>query len=224
MVLAQENLKLWLKAKIRVCDSETDELFEAADVARTSGWQFETYIRHGNLSKRRGDFYRKCLAAVEAGYTIVPNFPVDTFAVRVKRETPLARQGKSTYSRERASANAPDIAPQVLPAGEGKYVSPTPRGVSGEFTDTDDKGKEILKYFFSITDYTDIAFPIEAARPEVMSAAVEAMALKVFESIGICGARQADPLIIGKILGPKHGYSQKEVSFLIAWHLDLRTL
>lgn len=62
-----------------------------------------------------------------------------------------------------------------------------------------------------------------------MSATQEAMASKIFDQIGISPqgkVRQADPLIIGQILGERSGYSgeRKTASFLIAWHLDLRAL
>lgn len=225
MALAKSNLELWLKEKIGQCDQEASELFEATEVARTNGWRFDTLNRHANLARRRGEFYRKVAAAVDAGYTIVPNFPIDCFAVRVKRESPRPERATSTYSRDHAMRNARDVVPQILPAGEGKYVSPSPTGRVGEYQDKQKDGKEITKYFFNVTDFTDIQFPIEAARPEVMDATAEAMALRVFEQIGICPqSRKGDPLIIGQVLGPKVGFTQKQVSFLIAWHLDLRTL
>jgi hypothetical protein len=225
MALAKSNLQMWLKGKIGQCDQESSELFEATEVARTNGWKFDTLARHANLAKRRGEFYRKVLTAVDAGYTIVPNFPVDLFAVRVKRESPRPEHATSAYSCNHAAGNVHDVTPQILPAGEGKYVSPTPMGRGGEYQEKQKDGKEITKYFFNVTDFTDIQFPIEAARPEVMDATAEAMALRVFEQIGICPqSRKGDPLIIGQVLGPKVGFTQKQVSFLIAWHLDLRTL
>jgi hypothetical protein len=70
-----------------------------------------------------------------------------------------------------------------------------------------------------------VEFPIAAAQAEVMTATQEAMALKVFDAIGICPPqRKGDPLIIGQIMMPGTRWSRKTVSFLIAWHLDLRTL
>jgi hypothetical protein len=73
-----------------------------------------------------------------------------------------------------------------------------------------------------------VDFPLIAAVPYVMSATQQAMAKRLFDQIGVSpqdGARSADPLIIGQILGVHQGYSgRKTASFLIAWHLDLRTL
>lgn len=72
------------------------------------------------------------------------------------------------------------------------------------------------------------------ARPEIMTATAEAMALRLFDQIGICDQNagqhrrrgKGDPLIIGQILmkASKYGDITKPVNFLIAWHLDLRTL
>ena len=51
------------------------------------------------------------------------------------------------------------------------------------------------------------------------------MALRVFDQIGNCLAeRNADPLIIGQMLGKKEGWRQQRVIFLIAWHLKLNEL
>jgi len=75
------------------------------------------------------------------------------------------------------------------------------------------------------TDFQEVVFPLVAARPEIMGATADAMGLKVFDAIGICPpVRKGDPLIIGKIYGQGPNWNRKEVSFLIAWHLDLRVL
>lgn len=225
MALAKTSLELFLVQKIAQCDSEANDLFAAYEEALRHKWKSSTFRAHGNLAKRRGDFYRKVKMAVEAGYTIVPNFPIDVFAVRVKRTTPRSHTAESTWDQPTATSNARDVSADSLPGGEGRFVSNLPAGIPGSYQKELKDGKKETRYFFETTEFQDVAFPIEAARVEVMSAAAEAMALKVFDQVGICPqTRKGDPLIIGKILGPKIGYTQKEVSFLIAWHLDLRTL
>ena len=224
MQLATTGIALFLQQKIKQCDTESGELGDAAGVAATNGWKFDTLERHSKLAKQRGDFYRKVLAAVEAGYTIVPNFPIDLFAIRVRRTSPH-RETSTSYSRDHAIRSSREQEPQILEAGEGRYVSPLTSGNVSQYQEQTTQGKEITKYSYSPTDFQEIAFPIEAARPEVMSAAAEAMALKCFDAIGICPQmRNGDPLIIGQILSRTRGFSRKTVSFLIAWHLDLRTL
>lgn len=227
MALAKGSLETWLKAKVGQCSSETEELAKALEVAMRNGWATATLRKHTNLASKRADFYRKCLSAVEDGYTLIPNFPIDLFAVRVRRTTPLHSQYRSD-SPYQSSGNNPAKNPEaeVLPLGEGRYVSgESIIGITGNYTTKDSSGKEIKKYFFDPTDFSEVAFPMEAAVAEVMDATAEALAKKIFDEVGICPqSRRGDPLIIGRILGPKVGYMQKEVSFLIAWHLDLRTL
>lgn len=225
MASAKKSLLMWLTQKITVCDTETEDLGKAAEQARKNKWNHSALDRHCNLAKRRADFYRKAKLAVEAGYTIVPNFPIDLFAVRVKKQNPS--QSLASNSTWKSSGTNPSGSPEPesLPAGEGRYVSGTTvTGISGSYKEKNAKGEDITKYFFNPTDFAEVAFPIEAARPEVMSASAEAMALRCFDAIGICGGRKQDPLIIGQIRGPKVGYNYKTISFLIAWHLDLRTL
>lgn len=225
MALATTSLTMFLRQKVGQCDQEFNELSDAATVAIENGWKYDTLERHSNLARKRGDFYRKVLAAVEAGYTIVPNFPIDLFAVRVQRKRPKWQQGESEYGMGNASSKVEDEEPQILAPGKGRYVNPAQLGHGNDYSTTDDKGKTIKHFVWSPTQFQDIAFPIEAARPEVMSAASEAMALKLFDAIGICPqSRKGDPLIIGQVLSHKRFYSRKTVSFLIAWHLDLRTL
>jgi predicted transcriptional regulator len=221
MALARTNMEQWLRHKIAACEREENELFAALEKAMSAGWDADTLKRHSALAEKRTRFYRKALIAVEAGYTLVPNFPIDVFAMRVKRSSPPRHDEVSNYSTPRA--HVPE--PSSLPAGEGRYVSgETVRGRKGDYIETKD-GKEIKKYFFTTTDYSEVEFPIAAAQAEVMTATQEAMALKVFDAIGICPPqRKGDPLIIGQIMMPGPRWNRRTVSFLIAWHLDLRTL
>lgn len=221
----RSQLTDWLSAKIRSVQAEVDELVQARDMAIKQKWGNAALKRHVTLATKRLTFYEKVRAAVAAGYTIVPNFPVDMFAVRTKRNHPRSSRATSTYSQDSASRNAPDVKPEILPVGEGRYVSPTPIGEKGHYQYNDDKGKTVTEYYFDTTDFSEVEFPIETARPLVMNAAAEAMALKCFDAIGICHeTRNEDPLIIGQVLTEPNTWRQKRVSFLIAWHLDLRTL
>jgi hypothetical protein len=69
-------------------------------------------------------------------------------------------------------------------------------------------------------------FPLAIAHPLVMDATAAAMALKIFDRIGVVNNRnqsRGDPIVLGQITR-KDGYSTKTASFLIAWYLDPRTL
>jgi hypothetical protein len=74
--------------------------------------------------------------------------------------------------------------------------------------------------------FAEVHFPLIAARPAVMDAAQRAMALGLFDQMGICAERKGDPLIIGQtLLPPVNGRTpRKMASFLIAWHLNLNDL
>jgi len=223
MALAKSNLEQWLEAKVKSCSQETDELGAALDKAARNKWATDTLRRHVNLAAKREQFYEKALQAVKAGYTLVPNFPVDIFAMRVKRAAPSRHTDTSNYSTPSVSVPAPT----ALPAGEGRYVAgDRAKRISGSYDEPAKDGKTIKKYFSTTAGYSDVEFPIMAAQAEVMTATQEAMTLRVFDTIGICPPqRKGDPLIIGQIRMPKVGWQEpKMLSFLIAWHLDLRTL
>jgi hypothetical protein len=223
MQTAQADLAEWLRRKIDSFDPEITDLNASINEAKKNNWSVAALTRQRNKEVARQEFYAKVLAAVEAGYTIVPEFPVDLFAIRVSREFP---QNDRTTVTASSYGPAPVYRekPDVLAAGEGSYVSPWPQVERGTYEEQ--KGEQLVKYKFAEpTEFSEVVFPLRAARPEVMNATAEAMALQVFDQIGICPAeRKADPLIIGQILGKKEGYSQKCVNFLIAWHLNLNEL
>lgn len=225
MEAARGNLEEWLKRKIEGIDRDIIDFNRSINQARSVNWNYASLERLRNKAVADQEFYAKILLAVEAGYTIVPDFPVDLFAIRVTRNTTRAKQRGSNHSIHHASSMLADETADVQRAGEGRYESPKQTYGGGTYQETDAGGKEIAKHFAFADGFADIVFPVRAARFEVMNATVEAMALKVFDQIGICPPQpQADPLIIGQILSKKRGYTQKRVNFLIAWHLNLNEL
>jgi hypothetical protein len=78
------------------------------------------------------------------------------------------------------------------------------------------------------TGWEDIEFQLAIAHPLVMDATAAAMAMKIFDRIGVVpqtarNGYRGDPIVLGQITR-KEGYSTKTASFLIAWYLDPRTL
>ena len=227
MATSRESLLLWLTNKIASCQAEIDEVKEIAAHAKKNKWRTSGLDRQVKLAEKRMVFYVKVKAASEAGYAIVPNFASDVFAVRVTRNNPSSKPNSSTYS----DPIIQDEKPSVLAIGEGTYVSPEAVLQHWETTEKDGKGNEITRYHSEPVEFQDVEFPIACARPEVMSAVSEAMAQKLFDSFsiaprGIMRKRKYDPIVLGQIMMAKSGsYTDpKTVSFLIAWHLDLRTL
>ena len=221
MQSARENLIEWLRLKLASVETDINDYQASLEQAIKNRWNKTGLRKAVNQAINQRTFYEKVLAAVEAGYTIIPEFPIDVFAIRVERGNAITENQASRYGRPTALLEPPDI----LPEGEGDYASSIPKTHTWQENKTDEKGNKYTVYHLNSTDLQDVAFPVRAARVEVMSATSEAMALRVFDQIGICPAkRKADPLIIGQILMPVKNYTQKTVSFLIAWHLNLNEL
>lgn len=224
MALSRNSLLDWMTKKSELAATELRDIEEIREHARKSKWRVSSLDRQTKLAKQRLNFYVKIRQTIEAGYTIVPNFPIDLFAIRVKRQTPNAKSTESSYS----VTNVRDEKPEHLPAGEGRYVSPNQLVRDSTYTEKNSKGEDVKRYVQVAADLQEVAFPLTAARVEVMQATSAAMALRLFDQIGICPqrVRRGDPLIIGQISMPTPGgYADPQiVSFLIAWYLDLRTI
>lgn len=217
MQASQSNLAAWLRAKIAEIGAEMQEYQDALEHATKNKWNKRGLQKAVSNAFYRQQFYEKTLAAVEAGFTIIPEFPIDIFAVRVEREGPKGSRREARYGKATAAVETADI----LPQGAGNYVSPTPKAIHWK----EQRGEGEKAYSVDIVSPTalqPVEFPIRTARAEIMSTTAEAMALRVFDEIGICPPRrQPDPLIIGRICMPN---STKSVNFLIAWSLNLNEL
>lgn len=226
---AQADLTVWLKHKITDIEIEIRELKAALAEAEANKWATKPLARQVNKAIGQQAYYFKILKAVEAGYTIIPEFPIDVFAIRVTRSGVRAADATSTNTWGYPTIE--NERPDTAPAGEGEYKNPVQMVRQGEYP-SKQGDKEVTVRFTQAARFQDeVIFPLRAARPVVMSATAEAMALKVFDQIGICQptrnagvTRSGDPLIIGQILGKRQGWTQKCASFIIAWHLNLDEL
>lgn len=220
---AQADLAAWLRNKIIEIEVEINDLSAALNEAASARWGMDALRRQLNKTVHNQEFYRKLLAAVEAGYTIIPDIPVEVFAIRVERSLPRGDAVSSDYSARHAIPS--DEKPDRLPAGCGDYVSPVPDVWRSETTMKRKDETTYTRYLANPSQFRDVVFPLRAARVEVMNATKVAMAHKIFDQVAICPAkRKADPLIIGQVLGPYSRYYQKCISFIIAWHLNLDEL
>jgi hypothetical protein len=240
MASAQAKLTIWLEAKLHEVRSEIEELTLARNHARAQRWRTTTFQNQINRAEKRLMFYSKLHDAAEAGYTIIPNMPIDLLAVKVETPEP-SDTSRQTWHRGAIPANHLAEKADILPSGEGTYVAPIPTIRRSTSQAKDSEGKPITQFHATAIALKDMEFPVSVAIPSIMDATARAMALKIFDQIGICPAkglqarsyrtqqlpsgRDPDPLIIGQILSPQNGYSgRRPVSFLIAWHLDLRSL
>lgn len=223
---ANEEIREAVVRKLEALQAEAEDVGEARFVAQTNNWATATLARVESKLLKQIEYYGKLLLALDAGYTLVPNMPCDQFAIRVKRQQPAEgmRHNESHYGY--SDPRVPEEREQILQPGEGRYKSPAQllrRTQNKEVVDA-----KTTKYHVTLTptEFDAIEFPLAAAVPVVMTATQAAMALKLFDRIGLVPQqvqRNADPIVLGQICW-RHGGVERVTSFLIAWHLDLRTL
>src|SRR5205085_12167612 len=103
------SLILWAARKIQAIKSDIAEANEQLKLHLERKWSPAGWKTEIAKKKRRAEFYRKIKMALEAGYYIVPPFPIDLFAIRTKAATPKAMYGRSWDNHDQPA--------QVLPAG-----------------------------------------------------------------------------------------------------------
>jgi hypothetical protein len=224
MQAAKEGIKVWLQAKVSSLADVVKETYAALDSATRNGWATKTLRSAYQREKQRELYYGKLLAAVEAGYTIVPNMDVDVFAIRVKREKP-AEPSNSVTTKWGSTPDLSDEKEQHLPVGKGRYESPRQLVSTASIAVKDEKGEILKTVTVTPTGFADLEFPMAVAHSVVMDATAQAMAMKIFDRVGVVpqSKRHGDPIVLGQIT-MKQGWQTKTASFLIAWYLDPRTL
>ena len=90
-----------------------------------------------------------------------------------------------------------------------------------EYRKGDQVDWKLEPYYYPVA-LLDVVFPVRFARPELLEVTSEAMALKVFDEIGVLPRRRGrDPVIVGRIIEPK---TKSRVSFLIGWYVNTAEL
>lgn len=217
MVGAQRSMILWCARKIQAIKGDLAEAQINLDAAKAHKWSPAAWTKQVKLHLDKMEFYKKVKMALEAGYYIVPPFPVDTFAIRVKAHAgPRGNWTTSSWDRFEQGA-------KMLPAGDGHYVSPRPRKEVTYFPKKKSDGTEVQIKHWRPDEFVPADFPFKLAKAEIMEATRAAMALKVFDRMGaLPAARAPDPIICGEILLP-HRKGQA-VTFFVSWWLDTKTL
>jgi hypothetical protein len=218
---AQASLIDWCHAKIAEVGGEIADAKERVRVTTGSALESDTFTRQVTKLSKTLTFYTKILSALKAGYLIVPNFPINAFAIRTSRINPSEHANRYRFS-------VADQTPMMLPEGEGRYVAPQTRVAGRSTTALDPKTKEeieVPEYYAS--GFLEIGFPAVLAHPKVLDATKHALARKLFDEIGLVGtpAPKADPIVAGRIyLRRTPASSQHVVTFFIAWWLNTRAL
>jgi hypothetical protein len=212
--LAQSQIVSWFARKVGAIDAELAIGRQELENAREAGWRlapFQKIVRDLELNQT---YYQKALAAVEEGYCIVPNFPVEIVAIRTVYDLPGKQRCESKHWRPSMESSS-----EMNEVGEGEYVA---KDLKIAVTDVvkDEKGN-IKERWWEATEFKEVALPVKFMKPKVLAATQHAMAHKIFDEVGVLPARKkSDPIVVGRILGPK----EKVLTFLIAWFVDSRDL
>lgn len=205
---ARTQLSTWVIGKLNFIHAEIKHLEENLEIAIRNKWKVSG-IR-GAIRKQRNliNYYEKIKAATDAGYFIIPNMFMNVFAVRVDPQR--VPQINSRYQGDMTAKPRAN-----LPVGAGEYAH------DGMFyhCEVETQGeKKVTTYHSDDYDF-EVPFPVVAAEPIVLEETGKAMALKIFDEVGLITA-QSDPMVAGTVKGPNY----RTCMFVIAWWLDLRQL
>lgn len=227
MEAGQRSLILWAARKIMAVKVELTDAQQQLQECVTKKWNTAGWRGMVLKLERKATFYRKIKSALEAGYYIVPPFPVDVFAIRTNKISPKAMDSENSDNHDQRA--------MILPEGEGRYVDPKPHRDSYTETEqrtinhqTGQKGPKDITYYYA-DEFRDVDFPFKLARAEIKEATVKAMGLKIFDRLGVLPrVRKPDPIVCGQIIipnKPTYQYVDPEcITFFVAWWLDTRTL
>lgn len=218
---AQAHLVTWCDQQIATLTRELADLEEHRLIAVSNGWKLQSIPTQIQRANSRVRYYKKVKAALLAGYLVVPNMPVDVLAVRVRagRSPGEGALGTSTYRWETFRTRA-----HVLDVGEGEYVDEQVGRTKEVARIPDGKGgiKEETTYS-SAPHYDAPDFPVRLVKPVVLQRAQQAMALRIFDEIGMVrqdsqtGGR--DPIMVGRVRSD-NGRQPRVATFFLAWWLN----
>lgn len=222
MATARDRLIEFFSGQLNALHGRSNVVESQVEIARQNGWATKPFTRQLNGIQRRARFYDKLRRALEAGYNVVPNWQMQTFAVRAAGESPRFK-----VSTQRSGTPILETDIRMLAAGEGRYVSETL--VTEDYDELVDrknwKGEpeQVREYTAVAEEYTKVAYPLDVAHPMLMSEVSEAMALRVFDEIGVSrdnytrrgSLANGDPFILGRVRNPMRG--RADVTFFIGW-------
>jgi hypothetical protein len=216
MASSKERLVQWALGRIAGAESELlaaqDELAKIVKMKqRTASFKRKVDEATDNVV-----FYKKLHAALEAGYCIVPEFPIQIIAVRVTSDEPVAAERKVAWG-----GSLPEVASDSAPVGEGRYVSPHTKNITEKRPVKDEGTTERWRVAKA---FQKVDFPARLARMEILDSLDTAQRSRIFDAIGVLPSTsrpRSDPMLIGRI---EHKSENKMVYFMIAWWLDTKTL
>jgi len=216
MTHTQQALSAWCTRKVAAVQTELADLEEHLLIAKANGWRLSGLQSSINRSEKRVEYYRRMKAAVDEGFVLVPNFPAEVLAVRVREDAAPHVVTQSQWS------SALHAKPQQLPAGEGRYVDDRIPHRDESFDEVIDGKTKTVRQFVG-DEYDDVVdFPFKGVKPAVLDAVGRAMSLKVFDRISLVRNQGTDPIFIGELIDPRG--NDRRVTFFIAWWLNTEDL
>jgi hypothetical protein len=215
---AHAQMLAWCEQEITVAKAEKTGEEANLHIAQDKHWSTAPFKRRIRQLEQRVQFLEKVYAAVEAGYVIIPNFAMNVFAIRTERWEPTGAVDSTTWQRRGQKFVEPS---KALPAGVGDYVNPLV-----DATHTSEKvGDKTHHIYESVDTFSDVNYPITIAKPVLMQRTAQAMALKVFDEIGVAtdtvrgrSGTRGDPVLIGRILNPNP--NKPALSVFLGWYFD----
>lgn len=218
LVAAHADIGTWIQERHRRLSAELEQSQAALATARARHWSTDALSRLVRGLEKHQVFLDKVKGAIEAGYTIVPNFNIDALAVRTDRPTPNYKSFESM----------PRVGAARLPAGVGEFVSPEPYIESWEIDRPRADGKGTYKVtIYRTTGQAPVDVPFVLMKKDLADALHAAMVERVFDEIGIVrDTPKGDPVLVGRIRHPKtlNRWDNRGVTFFIGWWFDVRAL
>lgn len=217
----QGQLVQWCQEKRDEVEREYRVLEAAIAEAKKGGFKTRAMDAASRKLVDSLGFYEKVLAALKLGYMLFP--PIDNIEVlAIRSEDGLHRYERTlTWPSSRAEGIQ---GADVLPAGEGSYVSPNVHWYKGEMekVPSGNGGTNDRQAWYPVAKLNAPDFPLVMARSQCIEATNRAMVELVFDDIAIYPARaKKDPVILGRIFDPTR---TRWLCFMISWRVDRRDL
>ena len=230
---AQSALIDWASRKLASLATELGDYKTGLEKARKNRWNAGVLTRAVQRVEKEINFYEKVHEALKEGYCIIPNMPMDVFAIRTTKKRPKKNE-TTRWDVDDQKTSSP-------PIGEGRYVDPEATvlrrilpAAEGQVSGQEQRWAE---------KFQEVDFPFVMAKPRVLDQTEKALTLKIFDELGILPGRpgrrptmpskmnhsmnneHSDPMVIGRISMKTGPYNRrKEISFLVSWFVDTRDL
>jgi hypothetical protein len=218
----QGQLVQWCQEKRDEVEREYRVLEAAITEAKRGGFKSRAMDAASRKLVDSLEFYEKVLAVLKLGYMLFP--PIDNIEVLAIRSEDGQHHFERTLAGTWGGAPGGVQGADVLPAGDGFYVSPNVHWHKGaiEKTTASDGRTSERQVWYPVAKLDAPDFPLVMARSQSIEATNRAMVELVFDDIAIYPARaKKDPVILGRIFDPTR---TRWLCFMISWRVDKRDL